>query len=123
MVQGTIVDSDSVEPTDGYCGSVYELIETDNSSAERLDCVMVELPPGTRSRGHKHSTGEELYFVVSGIGIIHLGLDVQAVSGGYVVHIPPGVYHMIENSSSLPLRLFVVNAPPYSADDVIFEGE
>jgi mannose-6-phosphate isomerase-like protein (cupin superfamily) len=123
MVQGTIVSSYTVEPINGYCGLVYELIGTHNSCAEHLDCVIVEIPPGARSRGHRHSTGEELYFVLSGRAVIYLGTDVRTISEGYVVHIPPGVYHMVENSDSLPLRLFVVNAPPYNADDVIFEGE
>lgn len=123
MLQGTIVALDNVEQINGYCGSVYKLIKPETSSAKHIDCVVVELPPGTRSRGHRHSIGEELYFVLSGRARIHLGADVQPVAEGYAIHIPPGVYHMIENNGRVPLRLFVVNAPPYNADHVIFEGE
>ncbi|MFQ5857525.1 MAG: cupin domain-containing protein, partial [Anaerolineae bacterium] len=123
MAQSTIIELDEVEPRAGYCGAVYELIKPHNSGAERLSCVFVEVAPGARSRPHRHITCEEIYFVVSGTGVVYLGSQTQAVSSGYVIHIPPGVRHMVENDSAMPLRLFVVNAPPYQADDVIFEED
>jgi mannose-6-phosphate isomerase-like protein (cupin superfamily) len=121
MAKGTIVKLDEVDPKGGYCGTIYELIKPHNSHAERLSCVWAEVPPGARSRPHRHPVGEELYLVVSGTGIIHLGDQTWAISAGCVVHIPPEVPHMIENSSTVPLQLFVVNTPPYEPENVIFE--
>ncbi|MFQ5592958.1 MAG: cupin domain-containing protein [Anaerolineae bacterium] len=120
MAESTIIGLDEVEPRDGYCGAIFELIKPYNSEAERLSCVLVEVAPGARSRPHRHITGEEIYFVVSGTGVVHLGNHTQTISPGHVVHIPPGVRHVVENDSSTSLRLLVVNAPPYQAEDIIF---
>ena len=121
MTKGTIVKLEEIEPKDGYCGTVYELIEPHNSAAERLSCVWVEVAPGARARPHRHPVGEELYLVVSGRGIMHLEGRTWALCPGCVVHIPPNVPHRIENNGVLPLQLFVVNAPPYDPENVIFE--
>lgn len=123
MTESTIVKVSEVKPRDGYCGAVYELIKPHNSRANHLSCVLVEVAPGARSRAHWHITSEEIYFVVSGTGLMYLGNQIQALRPGHVVHIPPGVRHVAENNSTTPLQLLVVNAPPYQAGDVIFEGD
>jgi mannose-6-phosphate isomerase-like protein (cupin superfamily) len=123
MTEGTIIGLDEVEPKAGYCGSIYEMIGPGNSSAKLMDCVLVEIAPGGRSRPHRHIAGEEIYFVVAGTGVLHLGSQMRAVCPGYVAFIPPGIRHVIENNSSTPLQLFVVNAPPYQAENVLFEEE
>jgi mannose-6-phosphate isomerase-like protein (cupin superfamily) len=122
MAESTIVGLNEVEPREGYCGAVYELIKPHNSETEQLSCVLVEVVPGARSRPHWHTVGEEIYFVVSGTGVVHLDSQTRAVSSGHVIHIPPGVRHVVENNASTTLWLFVVNAPPYQAEDVIFDG-
>lgn len=122
MSKGTIVGIDQVEPKTGYCGYFYELIKDHNSSARELSCVFVMVLPGARSTRHRHLSGEELYIVVSGRGTIHLDDISYGIGPNQAVFIPSGISHMIENTSSMPLNLFVVNAPPYDPEMVCFEG-
>lgn len=57
MGEGAIIGLDEVESKADYCGVIYELIGPQNSDAKLLDCVLVEVAPGARSRPHRHITG------------------------------------------------------------------
>jgi len=54
---------------------------------------------------------EEVYFVVSGTGEMCLGDEVQELTAGQAVSIPPGVYHQLSNKGGTPLTFIYVYGP------------
>lgn len=121
MLRGTIIDLDQVNSRDGYCGRIFELIKPHNSAAKLVSCVLAHILPGMSTLHHHHTSGEEIYFVVSGTGIIQLENKTSPIHPGFTVHIPPGASHVVENTGTTVLSLFVVNTPPYDPDQVVFE--
>jgi mannose-6-phosphate isomerase-like protein (cupin superfamily) len=53
--------------------------------------------------GHSHPT-DEIYVVVEGNGIVHVGDEKNNVTAGDVVEIPANVWHTMENQSGKPLQ-------------------
>ena len=121
MKKSTIIVPGTGQRWDGFCGAIRELIKPYNSDASLMSCVIVTLEPGERAAKHWHANCEEIYFVLSGFGRMYLDDRIEMISPEYTVHIPPGVKHNVENDSTQPLRLLVVNAPPFTPEDVIFE--
>jgi mannose-6-phosphate isomerase-like protein (cupin superfamily) len=75
------------------------------------------LPPGASIGRHRHGENEELYLVLEGEGTMHLDGRELPVRAGHVVLNRRGGEHGLVNTSSRPLRLFVVEiAAPRAAD-------
>jgi len=61
---------------------------------------------------------EEIYFILSGRGVIQWKTDAgevreQEVGPGDTIHMPPGVVeHQLFNNSSGPIRMAVIGVPP-----------
>lgn len=68
-----------------------------------------DIPPG-RAPAHTHPYDEVVY-IVSGEGVVHLGDGERAVATGSCVYLPPGTPHCIENRGPGPLRLLGVFHP------------
>ena len=114
-----------VAPTDvaaiqGYCGLVWELIDSKNSEAEKINLAVVNVDKGQEAQPHIHKATEELYYILEGEGEVNIGGTVRGVSEGYVVFIPPGCVHKIKNTGSTTLRLLAINSPPYDPADTFF---
>ena len=78
--------------------------------------------PGCVTARHRHHATEELYHVMAGSGIMHLGEVRLALAPGDTVHIAPGVWHFLSNTGAEPLRVLCCCSPAYSHDDTELEG-
>ena len=75
-----------------------------------LGWVVLE-PDGGQVPWHNQDQ-EEVYFVVEGEGEMCLGTERRTLSGGQAVHIPPGVFHQLTNTSrDTPLTLLYAYGP------------
>lgn len=90
-----------------------------NSSIRQQSLAEATIPPGTATDAHYHPKTEEIYFLVQGEGVMHLGEDVFRVRTGDAVPIPPGTIHWIENDQELELKLLCCCAPGYEHDDTV----
>jgi len=54
---------------------------------------------------------EEVYFVLEGTGEMCLGDELQVVTSGQAVYIPPGVFHQMTNLGDTPLRMLYCYGP------------
>ena len=73
--------------------------------------------PGTRTELHRHAISEELYFILTGSGIMTLGDDCFKVGAGDTVLIPPGTPHRIEATGTEALRILCCCSPAYAHED------
>lgn len=55
----------------------------------------------------------EVYYIVEGRGIVHVGDEAQAVRAGHAVHIPPGSVQWIENTGKAALAFLCIVDPPW----------
>ena len=75
------------------------------------------VPPGAKTRLHRHETSEEIYHVTRGSGRMTLGVETFAIAVGDSIAIPPGTPHCVENAGTDALHILCCCAPAYSHDD------
>jgi len=71
----------------------------------------------TRGNRHFHTDYNEVYYILSGSGIVIIGEDSHAVRPGAVVVIPAGVPHSLQSDTDVPLEFVIFGTPPISLDD------
>ena len=75
------------------------------------------VPPGGITHLHKHLQSEEIYHVLSGIGLMTLGDEQFEIKEGDTVCIAPGTQHKVKNTGGALLKILCASAPPYSHSD------
>jgi mannose-6-phosphate isomerase-like protein (cupin superfamily) len=75
------------------------------------------VPPGAITHLHKHLQSEEIYHVLSGVGIMTLGDEQFGIKAGDTVCIMPGTLHKVKNTGATSLKILCASAPPYSHSD------
>ena len=70
----------------------------------------IVLPSGSSVGIHKHEGDEELYYIVSGKGVMTVDNEQQPVRSGDVVLTKSGSSHGLRNSGDQDLKFFVVCA-------------
>lgn len=73
--------------------------------SRRLTLGHTTIYPTGSTTGHAHSDMEEVYYVVSGKGVMVVGEDRYEVSGGDALYVPPGEFHTTEQRGNAPLVL------------------
>jgi len=68
----------------------------------------ITLSPGSSIGMHQHVAEEELYYILSGKGIVNDNGEVREVSAGDAVMTGNGASHSIENREDVPLLLLAV---------------
>lgn len=54
---------------------------------------------------------EEVYFILEGSGEMCLGEERQLLGAGQAVYIPPGVFHQLTNTGSVPMKMLYCYGP------------
>lgn len=115
-----VLQRDDCTPFVTKDGSVIrELLAHRNSSIRHQSLAEAIVGPGIRTASHFHPKTEEIYYILSGEGIMHLAGQERAVSRGDAIAIPPGSVHWIENKSPVDLVFLCACAPGYEHDDTV----
>ena len=96
---------------------IRPLIDRTTSSVELCSLAEEVLPVGAKVGRHYHNETEEIYYILSGSGLMTVGDEVQEVKSGDAVFIPLGQRHTLENNGDKPLTLLLVCGPAYSVED------
>ncbi|HEX8986360.1 MAG TPA: cupin domain-containing protein [Rhodocyclaceae bacterium] len=96
---------------------IRELMHPEAHGARNQSLAEATVPPGAKTRLHRHRETEELYHVTAGRGRMTLGKERFEVSPGDTVLIPPGTPHCIEAEGDQPLRILCCCSPAYSHED------
>ena len=78
----------------------------DRSEAETSEAFMVVLEPGEAPPLHSHDDTEQVFYVIRGVGVLHIGPPEQqqfSVGPGDLVRIPPNTMHRIQCNGSEPM--------------------
>jgi len=97
----------------------------DRTTSAITQCSLAEetLPPGCAVTPHHHREIEEIYYVVSGRGLMTVGDETREVIAGDAIYVPRNHRHSLSNTGSEPIRLILVCGPAFFYEDQVFEGQ
>lgn len=98
-----------------------ELLHPDKQPiAVRYSLAHAIVPPGQTSKPHALKT-TEVYYILSGIGEMHIDAESQAVEPGDAIYIPPSARQFIHNSGTEPLVFICIVDPAWQqADEIVY---
>ena len=97
-----------------------ELLHSDRDDVElpySLAYARVEAGKGTHP--HKLAAQDEVYTILSGAGVMHIGEEREEVGTGDTIVIPAGAEQWIENTSEGELVFTALVSPPWREEDDI----
>ncbi len=81
--------------------------------------AFAEVAPGAASLPHTLQTSTEVYIVLEGEGIAHIGDQIQRIHAGELIVIPAGAKQFIENTGVPTLKFLCIVSPPWAKKDEI----
>ena len=94
-----------------------ELLHPDKQAVDlRYSLAHATLPPGQTSALHSLTTSE-VYYILSGVGEMHIDDENQFVEAGDTVYIPPNAKQFIYNCGTEPLIFICIVDPALRKED------
>jgi mannose-6-phosphate isomerase-like protein (cupin superfamily) len=92
---------------------------SDDPAITSLNCSIVHaiVRPGDRTLPHRLNNTTEIYYIISGTGMMHIDGERADVSGGMAVVIPAGAIQYIVNSGNEKLEFIAVCDPAWKEED------
>ncbi|HSE35847.1 MAG TPA: cupin domain-containing protein [Blastocatellia bacterium] len=100
---------------------IRPLIDRTTSAVTQCSLAEEKLPPGCVVTPHHHREIEEIYYLVSGRGVMTVGDEMREVSAGDAVYVPRGLRHTLRNTGSEPILLILVCGPAFFYEDQVFQ--
>jgi len=113
----SLMNSKKVVAGDGV--HLRELVNPVNDAGftGRYSLAEAILLPGTKSKRHRLKT-HELYFVVEGTAVMHIGDKEAVIEPGCAVEIPPGAEQWVDNTEgSEPFVFLCIVDPAWRSED------
>ncbi|WAI02089.1 cupin domain-containing protein [Methanogenium organophilum] len=82
----------------------------------RFSLAHAYLEPGEVSYSHRLTGSHEVYYILSGTGVMHIGGETEPVCAGQAVYIPVGAVQYIENTGVERLIFLAIVDPMWVAD-------
>ena len=106
-----------VEITAGDRTRLRELLHPARDVADiRYSLAEARLASGTHSQAHRLKTAE-VYYLVRGTGVMHIGKETAQVVPGDVVYIPPGSVQWLENTGKGEVEFLCIVDPAWRLED------
>jgi quercetin dioxygenase-like cupin family protein len=78
------------------------------------------LPSGQSIPPHYHPDAEEVYYLLSGNGSMHIGDERREVESGDVIYIPPDKVHFLSNTSAEDIRFLTLTVKVTQTEDISY---
>ncbi len=82
----------------------------------RYSLAHAVVKPGQTSAPHRLRTSE-VYYILEGEGIMHIGDESRSVRSGQAIYIPPGSRQYIQNSGQIELKFLCIVDPAWRKED------
>ena len=79
--------------------------------SEKYFCDLYCLRPGQEQRIHSHSESDKIYYVIEGLGMLHIAGEERECAAGDAIIARPGEAHGVRNESENNLVLLVFMTP------------
>jgi len=108
---------DAKEITAGDRTRLRELLHpARDAAAVRYSLAVAWIAPGQRSQAHRLKTAE-VYYLVGGCGVMHVGAEAAEVTTGDAVYIPPGSVQWLENTGKEEIEFLCIVDPAWRPED------
>ena len=97
-----------------------ELLHPDKvAGAQELGCSIAHaiIPPGESTLPHLLKKSTELYYILKGLGEMHIDNESTQVSPGQIILIPPESRQWIRNTGKEDLVFLCIVTPKWQAED------
>jgi mannose-6-phosphate isomerase-like protein (cupin superfamily) len=91
-----------------------------NSNVERQSLAEATILPGAQTMAHSHPGTEEIYYILSGEGMMAIEQNSMKVAAGDAIGILAGERHQIRNVGYTDLVFLCCCVPAYSDADTVF---
>jgi quercetin dioxygenase-like cupin family protein len=90
-----------------------QLLSPHNSQSPRVTITRVVVAPGAIQPRHSHSSSEQIWYALSGVGILLLANGkTQPICAGEVVRFVENEVHGLENTGAATFEYLSVTSPP-----------
>jgi len=96
----------------------HVLTDAGELGSRNLSVTWVTVPAGVRQTLHSSGEAEQAYVVVRGSGTMSVAGDIQAVSEGDLIMVPPATEHSIGNDGDDELACVSIQSPPVAAAEL-----
>jgi mannose-6-phosphate isomerase-like protein (cupin superfamily) len=103
-----------LQPVPNVCDQVLREVY----KSEHFSVAHVEMAPGNISLPHRHAIFTEIYYILSGGGIISINGQEFPVAEGNTVGLSSGAVHQLKNTGATILKHLVISNPPFDPSDV-----
>jgi len=118
MTVNQIAEQSPFTTADG--STIRSILDHSNAPVENQSLAEASLPIGGSTERHYHRASEEVYFILTGSGLMEIEGETREVAPGDAILIPAGAWHQI-TSKAEDLRFLCCCAPPYSHEDTFFD--
>ena len=87
----------------------------------RYSLAHAAVKPGRASRPHRLKSSE-VYYILEGEGVLHIGDESATVFAGHAIYVPPCAEQYIENSGDSDLKFLCIVDPAGKAEDEEISG-
>ena len=117
-----LADCEEIVANDG--SRLRELLHPDRHGPELpYSAAFARVEPGGATFPHRLREETEIYYILQGVGRMHVDREVAEVTPGDVVAIPAGAEQWIECTADEPLLFLCLVSPPWRAEnDVRTDG-
>ncbi len=94
-----------------------ELLHPERDAVDiRYSLAVAWIASGQKSQPHRLKTAE-VYYVVRGSGVMHIGDDVAEVAAGDAIYIPPESVQWLENTGREGIEFICIVDPAWRPED------
>jgi mannose-6-phosphate isomerase-like protein (cupin superfamily) len=87
-----------------------------DAAAIRYSLAVAWLAPGKKSQAHALATAE-VYYLIQGGGVMHIGDEAAEVAAGDAVYIPPNSIQWLENTGKEEIEFICIVDPAWRPED------
>lgn len=115
--------SKKIESLDSFLGEegseIKQIFYPDNTSnCIRYSLAHTEIPPGKSSKPHKMKSAE-VFFVLDGIGLIHVNKQTEKIEKNQSIFVPPQTIQYLENTGEHSLKILCIVDPAWKQEDEV----
>ena len=100
---------------------IRPLVDRTTSGITRCSLAEETLPPGRAVTPHHHREIEEIYYILSGRGVMTVGDEKREVAAGDCIYVPRRSRHTLENTGAEPMKLLLACGPAFFYEDEVLE--
>lgn len=100
------------QPPEHYDAFSKFLINKDTCGSKHFDFRVSIYQPRGYAAEHSHQNSEQIYYIISGTGLVTLGDEKFVVKPNDAIFIPIGIRHSISNSGFEDLVFVLATTPP-----------